>query len=161
MGLQVSHTLRPKTNLLKSILRNSQDLKKRLISKMIESEDSVIDEIIAVEKRWVQAHRKLDIDAIEEILAEDYMQIRSDGSVIDKEEALQSYHSGKRHWDFADSDEYRVVVHGETTILVGRWRGRGENNGERFDYAARFMAVYIRRDDMWHLLADQSTTLTE
>ncbi len=120
----------------------------------------IIDEVASVERRWVQAHRDLDLDAMQEILAEDYLQIRADGSVIRKAEALESYRSGKRRWDFAESDEYQITVHGEVAILVGRWRGRGENDGEAFDYAARFMAIYVRRAGAWKLLADQSTPLS-
>ena len=118
-------------------------------------------EIIEVERRWVQAHRDLDIDVIREILAEDYVQVRADGKVIGKAEVLQSYQSGKRLWDLAQSDEYRVAVHGYAAILVGRWRGRGVNDGERFDYTARFMAVYVRQDGAWHLAADQATPIAD
>jgi len=62
-------------------------------------------EIIEVERRWVQAHRDLDIDVIREILAEDYVQVRADGKVIGKAEVLQSYQTGRRYWDLAQSDE--------------------------------------------------------
>jgi ketosteroid isomerase-like protein len=120
----------------------------------------IIAEVTDVERRWVQAHRDLDIDVIDEIRAPDYLQIRADGTVIGKVEVLESYRSGKRHWDFAESDEYQIVVHGDTAILVGRWRGRGENDGEQFDYTARFMAIYARLDGVWRLVADQSTPLT-
>jgi len=126
---------------------------------MHKADADMVAEVIGVEQRWVRAHRELDLDAIEEILADEYLQIRADGTVIGKTEALQSYRSGKRKWDFADSDEYQVVVHGDAVILVGSWRGRGENDGEPFDYAARFMAIYVRRNGEWRLVADQSTPL--
>ena len=128
---------------------------------MSNSESSVIDEIIRVEQRWVQAHRGLDLPALEDILAEDYVQIRADGRVIGKSEAMQSYRSGKRRWDFAQSDQYRVNVYGDVAILLGRWMGRGENDGAAFDYSARFMAIYVRHDNRWQLTADQSTPLSE
>ena len=126
---------------------------------MAKSNAELIDEVIAVERRWVEAHRELDLDVIREILAEDYVQIRADGAVIGKAETLQSYQSGKRRWDYANSDDYRVTLHGDVAILIGRWEGRGENDGERFDYIARFMSVFVRRDDVWQLVADQSTSI--
>lgn len=127
---------------------------------MSKSEVSIIDEIIRVEQRWVQAHRDLDLPTLEEILAEDYVQIRADGEVIGKAEAMQSYRSGNRRWDFAQSDQHRLRVYGDVAILVGRWTGRGVNDGEPFDYRARFMAIYVRRDKRWQLAADQSTPLS-
>ena len=123
------------------------------------SEDRMVEEVIAAERRWVQAHRDLDLDALENLLEDVYVQIRPDGSVIGKREALESYRSGKRRWDHADSDQYHVIVLGNSAILVGRWIGRGENEGEAFDYTARFMAIYSKRDETWRLVADQSTPL--
>ena len=117
----------------------------------------VVEEIIEVERRWVQAHRDLDLEVLEDILDEDYVQIRPDGSVVGKLAVLESYKSGNRRWDQADSDQYRVSVLGDVAILIGRWVGRGENEGEPFDYTARFMAIYVKRDGRWLLVADQST----
>jgi ketosteroid isomerase-like protein len=128
---------------------------------MSEAREAFADEVIEVERRWVQAHRELDLDAIEEILADDYLQIRADGSVFGKKEALQSYRSGNRRWDYAESDQYQVGLHGDVAILIGRWRGQGKNAGERFDYTARFLAVYVKQEGVWRLIADQSTPLSE
>ncbi len=120
----------------------------------------VVEKIIAVERRWVQAHRDMDLGVLEDILDEEYVQIRSDGSVIGKQEALEFYRSGNRRWDHAESDQYKVTVLGDAAILVGRWIGRGVNDGEPFDYTARFMAFYTKRDGQWLIVADQSTPLS-
>lgn len=124
-------------------------------------EAQAIQEVIATERRWVQAHRQLDIETLAEILADDYSQIRADGSVIGKAHALASYASRTRHWNYANSDQYQIRVYDNIAILIGRWVGRGENNQEAFDYSARFMAFYIKTDSGWKLTADQSTPLKE
>lgn len=126
----------------------------------MENEES-IREVITVEREWVQALLDLDLATIARILAEDYTQIQSDGSVTGKAEALASYGSMLRHWDEADSSDYSVRILGDTALLIGRWRARGINNGERFDYQARFLAVYVKRDGRWQLLSDQSTPIRE
>ncbi len=61
---------------------------------MQNSKDRAAEEVIAAERRWGQAHRDLDLDALENLLEDDYVQIRPDGSVIGKREALESYRSG-------------------------------------------------------------------
>ncbi len=76
-------------------------------------------------------------------------------------EALASYASGTREWESAESDQYQVRLYGETAVLIGRWRAKGVNAGQAFDYAARFTAVYVKRDGYWQLVADQSTPITD
>lgn len=115
--------------------------------------------VLEVERRWVQAHRELDVDTIGRIMADDYRQVRPDGSVIGKAQAMRSYRSGKRSWEHAASDEHQLTVHGDVAILIGRWKARGTNDGTPFDYAARFLAVYVRRAGAWQLAAEQATKI--
>ncbi len=51
-------------------------------------DEEAIREVIAVEREWVQALLDLDLATIARILADDYTQIQSDGSVTGKAEAL-------------------------------------------------------------------------
>ena len=93
----------------------------------------VVQEVIKAEREWVEAHRRLDIAALDRLMAEEYKHIRSDGAVAGKAEDLASYQTGDRHWDFAESDEYDVQVYGQTA--VGRWsspsRRRCRERGSR------------------------------
>jgi ketosteroid isomerase-like protein len=116
-------------------------------------------EVLAAEREWVEAHRRLDLAALDRLMADDYAQVQSDGRVIGKAEALASYVSGKRRWDFAESDDYDLRLYGETAVLMGRWQARGVNAGQAFDYAARFTAVYVKRSGGWQLAADHATEL--
>ncbi|MFN2221424.1 MAG: nuclear transport factor 2 family protein [Candidatus Promineifilaceae bacterium] len=116
-------------------------------------------EVIQAEREWVEAHRRLDIDALERLMADEYKHIRADGVVAGKEADLASYQTGDRYWEFAESDEYDVQLYGQTAVLIGRWRARGVNAGERFDYAARFISVYVKRHGRWQMVAAQSTPI--
>ncbi len=125
------------------------------------NESKLIKEILNVERRWVEAHRNLDLDSISDILADDYRQIQADGRVIGKDELIQSYSSGNRRWEIAESDDYEVRLLGSAALLIGRWRGKGENNGEALDYTARILAVYRLDDGEWKLVSDVSVPLME
>lgn len=115
-----------------------------------------VEAILQTEKEWVEAHLRLDHATIARIMADDYVIIGKNGTVIDREQALASYRA--RRWEYAHSDELDVRVYGDAAVVIGRWTARGENNGKRFDYAARFMSVYVRRDGQWRIAAEQSTT---
>lgn len=116
-------------------------------------------EIIAVEHAWVGAHRNLDLEKLEYILSDQYRQVKADGSVIGKQELLSSYRSGLRKWEIAESDQHEIRILGDTALLIGRWKGKGENQGKKFDYSARFLAVYQLEAGQWKLVSDISIPL--
>lgn len=117
-------------------------------------------EVLAVEYAWTEAHLRGDIKTLEAIMAFDYLKIQSDGSLSDKKTTLASYQPDRRAWDVAHGDEYDVRIYGDTAIVVGRWTARGNNDGQPFDYAARFLSIYVRRDGRWQMVAEQSTEIS-
>ncbi len=117
------------------------------------------NEIIAIERTWAEAHRNLNLDTLENILSDKYCQVQADGKVINKDELLASYRSGDRNWEIAESDQYEIRLLGDVALLIGRWRGIGENQRNRFDYAARFLAVYHLENSEWKLVSDVSVPL--
>ena len=116
-------------------------------------------EITAVEHAWAGAHRDLDLETLENILSDHYRQVQADGSVIGKQELLASYRSGLRKWEIAESDQHEIRILGDTALLIGRWKGKGENQGKKFDYSARFLAVYQLEAGQWKLVSDLSIPL--
>jgi ketosteroid isomerase-like protein len=81
--------------------------------------------------------------------------------VIGKGELLASYRSGLRKWEIAESDQYEIRLLENVALLIGRWRGKGENQGKKFDYSARFLAVYQLDGGHWKLVSDLSIPLGE
>jgi ketosteroid isomerase-like protein len=65
--------------------------------------------------------------------------------------------SGERHWAEASSDGHHV--YGDAALVVGRWRAMGQNAGQRFDYEARYVSVWVRRVEGWRMVSDQPTPM--
>ena len=116
-------------------------------------------EVLTVEYAWTEAHLRGDVETLEAIMAFDYLKIQSDGSLSDKKTTLASYQPDRRAWDVARGDEYNVRIYGDTAVVIGRWTARGNNDGQPFDYAARFLSIYVRRDGSWQMVAEQSTEI--
>src|SRR5437762_12028592 len=95
------------------------------------------EQVLAIERMWTNAHLRGDVATIAYLMADDYCKIESDGSVSDRAMTLAKYTPETRYWDQAEGDEYIAHVYGDTAIVIGRWRARGVNSGDRFDYAAR------------------------
>lgn len=120
-----------------------------------------VSEVMATELRWTKAHLEMDLAAIATILSDEYRQIRADGSVIGRSQLLDSYHSGVRRWEIAESSEHDVRILGDVAILIGRWRGKGVNAGQEFDYSARFLSLYVLENGEWKLNLDVSIPIPD
>ncbi len=79
---------------------------------------------------------------------------------MSKGQVLASFRSGERYWSKAHSDEHHVSIYGDTAVVIGRWWARGVNAGQPFDYAARYVSVWVRHDGGWRMVSDQSTPIT-
>jgi ketosteroid isomerase-like protein len=119
-----------------------------------------VEEVLLAEREWLLAHLRLDVPALDGLMAPDYLQIGARGHPVTKEQVLASFRSGERHWMEAHSEEHDVRVYGDTAVVVGRWRARGTNAGTSFDYQARYVSVWVRRDGGWRMVSDQSTPIT-
>jgi ketosteroid isomerase-like protein len=113
-------------------------------------------ELIEIEQEWVRAHGEMDLQTIRSILDEDYTQLRTDGTLIGKSALVADYSTGQRHWDIAESEPIKVQIIGDIGLLFGKWRGKGMNHCQTFDYSTYFLAIYRKQEGKWKLLADAS-----
>jgi ketosteroid isomerase-like protein len=115
--------------------------------------------IEAAEHAVAAAHLTLDLGVIDDLYHPDFIISQPHGVTETKAEVLASYRSGERRWTFAAVDQLDIRVTGDTGIAIGRWRARGTNRGQHFDYAARFLSVWVRTGDGWRNLAYQSVEI--
>ena len=118
------------------------------------------EEVLAAEKEWAQAHLNTDTEEIDRLMHPDYTIIKPDGSVWDKKIALASYTPGKRDWTEAGSSEHSVRIYGDTAIVIGLWKAMGVNNGEPFDYQARYTSLWVKTNEGLRIVSDQSTEIS-
>jgi ketosteroid isomerase-like protein len=116
--------------------------------------------VILAERAWVEAHRQLDVPTLERLMADEFIQVGPRGQLLAKGDVLASLRSGQRRWEYAESDQYQVHLYGIVAVVHGRWRAKGDNSGSPFDYAARYVAVWIYRQGHWQMVSDQSTGIS-
>ncbi|MEJ2412833.1 MAG: nuclear transport factor 2 family protein, partial [Anaerolineales bacterium] len=119
------------------------------------------EQVIQRELEWAKAHRDLDLVVIEEILSDDFQSLQPEGSKYGKAELLKSYGSGDRVWDIAESTHHHVQITGDLAVLVGRWRGKGINTGEAFDYQSRFLSIYRNEAGVWRMILELSLPIRQ
>ncbi len=102
-----------------------------------------IQQVIAAEQAWLHAHLRGDVTLLERLMAAEYLQITDTGGMRTKADVLASFQSGTRHWTQATSDDYRIRIYGQVAVVFGRWQAAGTNNGHAFDYAARYISMWV------------------
>jgi ketosteroid isomerase-like protein len=118
-------------------------------------------EIIRAEHELAKAHLKMDLTVIDALLHNDYAVLQPGGKIETKEEVLDSYRTGNRHWDIAEVDDLDMKIYGDIARVIGLWKAAGTNNGVSFDYQARFLSIWIKENGMWKNDAYSSSILLQ
>ena len=76
--------------------------------------DLIIKQIMAAEERLVDAHVRMDIELIDNLLHPDDAIIQPRGIFETKEQVLDPYRSRLRYWEFARSDQMDFHIRGDS-----------------------------------------------
>lgn len=112
------------------------------------------------DRRWAEATIKIDIPALEQVLADELTYTHSSGRTETKAEFINATKTGTLKYEAVDPEEVRARVHGDTAILtmVAAMRVRPAG-GQTNSFRARILRVYVRQKGQWRLAAHQSTRL--
>ena len=112
-----------------------------------------------LEEKWSQAELKSDVAALNAILADTWISTSEEGLVRTKPELLRRLKAGEVKVQSSVVDDMRVFVYGEAAVVVGRWRGKGSENGKPFDQVLRWTDTFVRQNGQWRCVASQSTAI--
>jgi ketosteroid isomerase-like protein len=110
-------------------------------------------------RRLAEAERQGDIQALEGLIATDYMGYDPVGRPQDRAGVLRAYAEGRVHVTVLRQSELRARILGEVGLVTGVSALQGRQNGESFDFTLRFLDAYGWRDGGWQLVASQDTRL--
>jgi ketosteroid isomerase-like protein len=102
-----------------------------------------------------------DYDALADLYANDYMLVRSDGSVLNKEAVLHDLKLGGLTFTSIELVSEVVRIYGETAIVSGESRTLARRDGEQLASRFRLAAVYTSQAEMVRLVHFQSTALPD
>ncbi len=118
------------------------------------------------ERRWEEALKQFDSDAMQSLLAEDDLQTDFRGLVQDKaswiqdfKQAVANVHSGESQWAISFDDE-KVRVYGDAAIVTGQGTFKGHRKGGApVTRVIRFTNVWVKRQGAWQLVNYQATPI--
>ena len=97
--------------------------------------------------------------ALEKLYSDDYMLVRPDGAVLNKQEVLNDLRVNGLTFRSIDPHEITVRIYGSTALVSGESRTVTSRAGTESRAHFQFIAVYSRVGDSVRLVHFQSTTL--
>jgi hypothetical protein len=96
-------------------------------------------------------------DELETHFSPEYSLVADTGKVKSKEDVMSDYRTGPRKIIVMELEELRARVYGETAVLQGRVTTSARESGHVNTRFERFTELYVKRDGVWLLVAEQET----
>jgi ketosteroid isomerase-like protein len=110
---------------------------------------------------WDNAIVRKDLPAIAANMTQDFRQIRSNGTAVNREVFLRDITAPDFVMDPYSVEDFDVRIYGDVALLSGRTRMTGSYAGRPFATHYRYIDVYVRRDGQWKVCSVQTTTILE
>ncbi len=115
--------------------------------------------IRAVLHQWIDALKKGDMVALQQILPADYRITLSDGRILNREENLEPIAKKQFTFSSAGVDSVDVRVFGDAAVVTGVGIFTVLMGEKSMDVRERFTDTYVRRKGKWQPVASHSTPL--
>jgi hypothetical protein len=106
-----------------------------------------------------RALKEQDYIVLEGLYADDYMLVRPDGSVLNKQEVLQDLRSGGLRFHSIELGQTEVRIYGATAVLTAESQAVSSRNGMESRSHFRLIAVYVQQRQSINLVHFQSTSI--
>ena len=119
------------------------------------------EELLKVEKGFVDAIAKNDLEAIERFVTDDWIIINADGGIIERERFLGVIKSGTLTHEMMEFDDIRIRVYGDSAVVSALTRSKGKFMAQEFTTHERSTDVFVSRDGQWRCVLTQFTAFTK
>ena len=122
------------------------------------------DEVRKLERQWLDAYEQNDADAMERIVADDFLITFPNGSMQTKPQLVTMIKAARRAGQsrmkfYTEGVQSRA--YGETVILTGRVVAEYERDGKTVKEPSRYTDTYVRRDGRWQVVASHLSNVEE
>jgi ketosteroid isomerase-like protein len=106
-----------------------------------------------------RALKEQDYAALEGLYAGDYMLVRPDGSVLNRQDVLQDLQSGGLRFRSIELGQTEVRIYGSTAVLTAEAQAVSSRSGVESRAHFRLIAVYVQQGESIKLVHFQSTVI--
>jgi len=118
-------------------------------------------ELLKLENDFARAVASNNADALDKLLADDWIIVEPDGSIIDKARFLEVIRSGALSHESMKSTDLKVRVYGNTAVVTGLATSKGKFMGQDFISCERATDIFVKQADRWQCVFTQLTRFTK
>jgi ketosteroid isomerase-like protein len=114
-------------------------------------------ELLKVNREYDEALVRGDAAALNRIYGDEFTYTSTDGEVLDKAQQVELIRSGGLKIESGASESVKVRLYGNTAVVLGYFKAKGQFKGQAFDSTERYTSVWVKRGGRWQLVAEQGT----
>jgi len=118
-------------------------------------------ELLQLEDEFARAVASNDADALDKLLADDWIIVEPDGGIIDKARFLEVIRSGALSHESMASTDSKIRVYGSTALVTGLTTSKGKFMGQDFTSCERATDIFVKQADRWQCVFTQLTRFTK
>jgi ketosteroid isomerase-like protein len=116
---------------------------------MIDQSAHVTDQVLELGRQWANAERAGDADALEPLLAHDFLLVGPLGFMLDKTQYLGSRRSHDLRHESLAWEDMRIRAYDNAAVTVGSLTQRSTYQGRDASGRFRVTQVAVRHGDRW------------
>jgi ketosteroid isomerase-like protein len=123
------------------------------------AQGSVDNAVMDLERQWTKAALSGKAEAMAPLLAPDFVSVQADATMQTKAEYVAA--NTKSKWQVYDVSDMKVLVHGDSAVVIGVWTGKGTDaSGKAVDTKERFSDTWVKMaDGKWQCVVSASTSI--
>lgn len=119
-------------------------------------------EIDQLEQNWRDAMLHRNVQAMDALLADDYIAITANGMLQSKEQTLANLKSGVLHFDELELSDRKVRFYGQTALVTSKAEVKGNRPDGEISGSYRYTRVYARdATGAWKIVSFEASRIRD
>ena len=120
---------------------------------------TIKDAIQALDQQLNDAAVKGDLKVVGKMMADNYVGVAPDGTILRKPAIAAHYQAGTLHYESVVNSDVEIHVHGDCAVLTAISTVKGHDGETDLSGTYRIMRIFLRRDGQWKIVAFQATRM--